>query len=127
VVGTYEEHKCFFQSRLAEPCRVLDISGPISNVVGTVAISESVLLQMLFLVVASFFSAVYSFEVFVVNILAIQVLEEDNWTPELSHLMISAFCANSVKEQGIPLILTTLPCNGFAFELKNKKNHLLIK
>jgi hypothetical protein len=29
----------------------------------------------------------------------------------------------SVKELGIPVILTTLPCNGLAFEPKNKKNN----
>jgi hypothetical protein len=33
------------------------------------------------------------------------------------------FAPGSVKELGIPVILTTLPCNGFAFEPKNKKNN----
>jgi hypothetical protein len=31
-----------------------------------------------------------------------------------------------VKELGIPVILRTLPCNGFAFEPKNKKNNFCI-
>jgi hypothetical protein len=36
------------------------------------------------------------------------------------------FAPGSVKELGIPVILTTLPCNGFAFGLKNKKNNFAL-
>jgi len=50
--------------------------------------------------------------------------QEDNiWTPELTFLQISA---SFTKLVGIPVILATLPCNGFAFELKNKKDYLFI-
>jgi hypothetical protein len=36
------------------------------------------------------------------------------------------FAPGSVKELGIPVILTTLPCNKFAFKPKNKKNNFCI-
>jgi hypothetical protein len=46
--------------------------------------------------------------------------------PGAKPFKVVLFAPGSAKELVIPIILTTLPCNGFAFEPKNKKNNFCI-
>jgi len=54
-----------------------------------------------------------------------QQKEDESGTKPFKVVLFAQGSVN-LKELGILVILTTLPCNSFAFELKNKKNHLII-